>query len=101
MNAKFLEQLVRENVELMKEKNSDYSGSRGDNITRTGLYGVAVRLADKVERLLNLTDPANGKAPNFESIHDTFRDISNYGLIGQMLEAGQWGPESTWKKEEP
>lgn len=90
MNKKAAQRIQRENLALMVKKNTDYSGNRGDNITRTGLYGVSVRLLDKVERLLNLTDPANKKKPNFESIRDTFKDVSNYGLIGMLLESGEW-----------
>lgn len=99
MNVQYLKKIVAQNVALMEKKNSDYSRNSGDNIVRTGVYGVAVRLTDKIERLLSLTDPSNKDAPNFESITDTLRDISNYGLIGLMLEAGQW--KEPYTKEDP
>jgi len=77
--------LVGKNLILMAKKSKDYSR---DNIAATGTYGVAVRLLDKVVRLLSLTN--SGNVPNFESIQDTFADVSNYGLIGQSLNEGSW-----------
>lgn len=82
-------------VRLFDEKQSDY-GSRNiacfdDNVLN--MFGVAVRLNDKVQRALNLLqkqmkDP-NAK-PNNESLLDTARDVSNYGLILALLAQEKW-----------
>lgn len=72
-------------AEMVLEKRQDYGS---DNINMTGRYGVAVRLLDKVSRLLNLI--RSGEA-NFEPEDDTWRDIAGYALIGlRMKEKGEW-----------
>lgn len=81
-----LEATADEVVDLLMAKRADYGTA---NIAITGLYGVAVRLQDKVARLLNLL--ASGQEPNHESVEDTFRDIVGYGLIG--LRSELWGIE--------
>lgn len=86
MNRDKAEGVIKEALDLMARKNADYGS---DNISTTGLYGLSVRLTDKVHRLLNLTKP-NGAAPHFESVGDTFMDVMNYGLIGTLLLQGHW-----------
>ena len=74
-----------QNVALLDRKQQDYSSA---NISEFGEYGVMVRLWDKISRLKNLV--TNVASPNNESIEDTWLDISNYGLIGQMLRRKIW-----------
>jgi hypothetical protein len=75
-----------EDLELLMRKRADYGTQ---NINITGLYGVAVRLQDKVSRLLNLTK--NDKTANFESLEDTLKDIRNYGRIADIIiKRGEW-----------
>ena len=88
INRPALEEIVRGNLDLMERKNADY-GSK--NISATGLVGLAVRLMDKVYRIYNIT--SNSQKPNFEDERETFRDIANYGLIGQMIIDGVWDDE--------
>ena len=76
------------NCVLAAQKQADY-GSK--NITMTGLYGVGVRMLDKVSRLLNLTKYKVDNAKVDESIEDTMGDLSNYGIIGQMVHDDVWG----------
>jgi len=78
-----IRRLAEKNANLIVSKNTDYGS---DNLMRTGLPGIAVRLQDKVSRLRNLT--RDGVNINHESIADTLADISNYGLIGQAIESG-------------
>jgi len=79
-------------------KNSDYSQA---NILGTGQIGVATRLWDKTCRLLSLTGFNIGidvpltftkprKAKN-ESLHDTYLDLANYAIIGEILLEDLWG----------
>lgn len=82
-----MQEILEEQIELMTLKNEDYSSN---NIAVEGSRGVAVRLVDKVARLRNLLSQPKGEQ-NFESIRDTFQDISNYGIIGQLLEMDGWG----------
>lgn len=83
-------------VELFDRKQADY-GSR--NIAAfdekdLNMLGVVVRLNDKVQRLLNLLQTriksTQASKPNNESIADSARDVSNYGLILSLLEQDKW-----------
>lgn len=81
----------------MVKKNADYGTG---NIAMTGLNGVAVRMSDKMSRLLNLlgfnfnvtdaTFTGRREASN-EPIDDTLIDIAAYGVIGLLLKMGVWG----------
>lgn len=79
------QRIMEENLALMTRKSEDYSR---DNIALTGQSGVAARAMDKVARLVNLTN--SGQIPNFETLEDTFRDLFNYAVIGQMMARGEW-----------
>ena len=81
--------VAAECVRLLDKKQKDYGPK---NITRFGVRGVSVRLYDKVERLANLLMDRN-ESPQNESLEDTFRDITNYGLIGLMLLSDEWPNE--------
>jgi hypothetical protein len=95
MIPQIAEGVFEEGLELMVEKNDDYTSNRGDNIQMTGTYGVAIRLLDKVSRLLNLTHPSrDSESINYESIRDTFIDVMNYGNIGVQLVDNTWSLRS-------
>ena len=68
--------------ELLAAKNAAY-GNVG--LRSTGMEGIATRIIDKAHRLLNLH-----RNPEFdvgdESVRDTLADVSNYGLLGRMLD---------------
>ena len=89
MEMKRVNQIVEEALRLLERKNKDYSNSTGDNITETGLIGMATRLTDKVSRLRSLIDKPADQI-NFESIRDTLTDILNYSIIARMVEEGSW-----------
>jgi len=77
-----------EAVEILIKKHEDYGP---ENISRAPggpINGLTVRLHDKVARLANLLK--TGNEANYESMRDTFIDISNYGLIGIMVLDGSW-----------
>lgn len=77
-----------EAVEILIKKHEDYGP---ENISRAPggpVNGLTVRLHDKVARLANLLK--TGNEANYESMRDTFIDISNYGLIGIMVLDGSW-----------
>lgn len=77
------------NRELMRTKSADYST---DNIAAGGVAGVTMRLLDKTVRAMNILNK-NGQA-NHEGLGTNFQDISNYGLIAQMLIDGTWEPST-------
>ena len=81
-----IQKVLKTNMDLMERKNNDYSNL---NLLVEGPRGVVTRLVDKVARLRNLFDKAErGEVPNFESIMDTFGDVANYGMIGQLMQEG-------------
>lgn len=79
------QELLQECLDTLQKKNRDYGSA---NIVKTGANGIAVRLLDKVHRLLNLTNGNN--VANYESVADTFKDVTNYGIIGMLLLEGSW-----------
>lgn len=69
-----------EMVSILCRKQHDYGHG---NINRFGMYGVIVRLSDKIERLENLK---NKKTKAYhESTNDTLVDIVGYCVIALML----------------
>lgn len=82
-------ELMIQNVQLLDSKQMDYGP---DNILINGEIGVVVRAQDKLSRLRHLYTHGDEKVLH-ESIVDSWRDLSNYGVIGEMLELGVWVPE--------
>ena len=74
------QQIANDIVELLYKKNQDYGDA---NLTIMGLYGVSVRLCDKVMRLANLS--LKKDAAVNESIEDTLKDIIGYALNALRL----------------
>jgi len=75
-------------ISLLIKKHNDYGPKNISDAPGGSLYGLAVRLHDKVARLANLI--SNNKKPSNESLEDTFVDIVNYGLIGLLILKGKW-----------
>jgi len=57
---------------------------------RLSLTGLIVRMNDKINRLLNLV-VKNGETPENEPISDSFKDLSVYGIMSQIVATGKWG----------
>ena len=57
---------------------------------RLALTGLIVRMNDKINRLLNLV-VKNGKTPQNEPISDSFKDLSVYGIMSQIVANEKWG----------
>jgi Nucleotide modification associated domain 1 len=86
--GKVVVRFVLANALLFDRKQLDYGPK---NISTFGSFGVVVRMNDKMERLKSLyTIKGRKRRAINESIVDSFRDISNYGIIASMLELGQW-----------
>jgi len=81
-------------VRVLDSKQKDYGPK---NIAAFGEYGVLVRVNDKVQRLINLAQP--GKEPAHESVDDSWSDLTNYGLIAQMIRRGLWDREPKTKQK--
>lgn len=67
-------------LELFKKKNADY----GDAFANYGPVGVIVRMGDKIQRLVSVS---NNKISlvNTESLRDTLVDLHNYAAMAIML----------------
>ena len=74
--------------DIFVAKQKDYGHG---NILSFGVVGVAVRLADKIARIWNLTE--RGAQPENESLKDSWIDIVGYSCIACMLEAGSFRME--------
>ena len=80
---------------LFDRKQHDY-GSRniaGWATKNQNIFGVLVRLNDKIQRLANLNQKAiNGDGPKVEDekLSDTAHDICNYGAILELLLTDRW-----------
>jgi hypothetical protein len=59
-------------------------------IGRFGVFGIAVRMSDKIERLITLTMNPNISDAD-ESIDDTLRDLAGYAIIALIVRQGKWG----------
>lgn len=84
------EKLTKEMVSTMRAKNHDYS--KGDdpfkNLRRHGVYGIVVRMDDKLARLDTMTNPKYGEPVmqvKDESFDDTAKDIAVYSLLSILL----------------
>ena len=95
---------VLEDIKLFDKKQHDYGPQ---NIAAFGEKGVLVRTNDKMARLVNLlwTRPTTAiKGATFipegseivaveplnESIEDSWRDLSIYGVIARLCRKGLW-----------
>ena len=81
-------------IQLAERKNADYSGASDDpffNLRRGGVVGFAVRLDDKVSRLLSLSKGQEAKVTD-ETLEDTIDDIIDYGLLLRAFLEERKGP---------
>lgn len=75
-------------VALLDRKQLDYGPT---NISSAGIPGVLVRMNDKLSRLMHLLK--SGENPSNEATEDSWKDFTNYGLIGLMLHRDVWPTE--------
>ena len=75
-----MEAVQSEALELFKRKNADY----GDAFANYGSIGVIVRMGDKIQRLVSVTNRSVSLIDN-ESLRDTLIDLHNYAAMAIML----------------
>lgn len=86
MQEKEIQEITNEVTQILLKKNEDYGGASFD----LGLNGNMVHLWDKIRRYRTLVENAMwGKAPNFETIDDTLKDIIGYAVIGLIISKKQ------------
>jgi histone acetyltransferase (RNA polymerase elongator complex component) len=89
--------ICHEQYETFCKKQMNYGkgnimlGGDADNDVdvRAALMGLAIRINDKANRLINLT-VKNRPDVVGESIVDTFQDMSVYGIIAQIVINKKW-----------
>jgi len=57
---------------------------------KLSITGILIRVLDKVNRLKNLVVGGVKNPIDDESEEDTWKDISNYGLIALLVRRGKW-----------
>lgn len=75
-----LDEIVQPILNTVVRKNADY----GSAFREDGVIGVSVRLKDKLNRLITLSDGRPALVVQ-EKIEDTVRDMIGYGLLMLLL----------------
>ena len=88
--------IIDEQFELFARKHLDYgmhNVSAGTNLENAdevefAMTGLWYRLSDKINRWKNMI--ISGRKAQNETLIDTFQDITNYGIIAQLVKRGLW-----------
>jgi len=96
--AEEFRQIQKEQYELFAGKMMDYGlgnialGSTlvEDEDIHLSLTGIWLRCNDKINRLKNMLKRKGKSYVNDEPMIDSFIDISNYGVIAQLVMRGKW-----------
>ena len=89
-------QIIDEQFELFAKKHLDYgmhNVTAGTNLDTSdeiefAMTGLWYRISDKINRWKNMI--ISGRKAQNETIVDTFQDITNYGIIAQLVKRGMW-----------
>ena len=89
-------EIVDEQFELFAKKHLDYgmgnisAGTQLVNKEETdfAMTGLWYRLSDKINRWKNMI--ISGRKAQNETLIDTFQDITNYGIISQIVYKDLW-----------
>ena len=74
------QKIQKEGLDLFTKKNIDY----GDSFIMYGMIGVLIRLQDKINRLVNISNTQISVVKN-ESLRDTLLDLHNYSALALLL----------------
>jgi len=96
--AKEFKNLQQEQYELFSRKMMDYglgnialgSTLEEEEDIQLSLTGIWLRCNDKINRLKNMLKRNGKNYVNDEPMIDSFIDISNYGIIAQLVMKGKW-----------
>lgn len=99
-SCKAFKEIQREDYILFCNKQHDYGPgniSLGTTLqrpedVRASWSGIIFRINDKVQRLMNLVvKKAQLDSAANEPTIDSFKDISNFGVIARIVKRGKWG----------
>lgn len=88
--------IMEEQLELFSKKHLDYGMhniTAGTSLANEeersfALTGLWYRISDKVNRWKNII--ITGRKTQNETLIDTYQDLTNYGIIAQLVEKGMW-----------
>ena len=97
MTAEF-RRLQREQYELFLHKQHDYGPQNiavgqmlvNEEEKRLSLMGIWFRINDKVERIKTILMRGDNGSLEGEGLVDSYSDISNYGVMAQVVARGKW-----------
>tara|TARA_B100002019_G_scaffold199234_1_gene172632 strand:- start:469 stop:849 length:381 start_codon:yes stop_codon:yes gene_type:complete len=97
MTSEF-KKIQREQYELFLHKQHDYGPQNiavgtalvNDEDKRLSLMGIWFRINDKVERIKTLIMRGDDGSLKDEGLVDSYSDISNYGVMAQVVASGKW-----------
>ena len=92
------QQVQKEQYELFASKMMDYGLSNislGSTLEKEediklSITGIWLRCNDKINRLKNMIQRNGRNYVKGEAMIDSFIDISNYGIIAQLVLRGKW-----------
>jgi hypothetical protein len=92
------QQIQKEQYELFASKMMDYGLSNislGSTLEKKedislSITGIWLRCNDKINRLKNILQRNGKNYVKGEAMIDSFIDISNYGIIAQLVLRGKW-----------
>ncbi len=95
--SKEYRKICQEQYELFCQKQLNYGPSniavgtdlKSEDDIKLSLTGLWFRMNDKIQRLKNLLILGKQDVVD-ESIEDSFQDVSNYGIIAQLVSRGKW-----------
>lgn len=83
--------LCQQLADLLIRKNRAYGPSAISQAPGGPLNGLRVRLFDKHARFQNLyADRSAGDGVTDEALEDTLLDLAGYGVIGALIQRGEW-----------
>lgn len=89
LTPKSMEDQYKHQLETFKRKNHDYGNSFEKSLDTFGLVAGIVRMNDKFERLLSLTQGNKNALVGSESLVDTLEDLSNYAAMAACYLKGK------------
>jgi hypothetical protein len=92
------QQIQKEQYELFASKMMDYglqnialgSTLEKEEDINLSITGIWLRCNDKINRLKNMLQRNGKNYVKGEAMIDSFIDISNYGIIAQLVMRGKW-----------
>lgn len=81
MKKDIYNKIVDELSKTYEAKNADYGDSVGDTYNKFGDISFLVRISDKYNRLVSLTNNEQNQQVQDEKLEDTILDMANYCIL--------------------